>query len=219
MKSVLLIGMGKFGQTIGQILLSMGDDVTAVDRREEIINAIAPRYSDAMIANCTDINALSTLDIPSFDSCIVAIGDDFQSSLEISSLLKELGAKHVVSRATTEIQRKFLLRNGADEVIYPDRDIAEKLAVKLNASRVYDYVELSNDYAVFELAVPAEWAGRTLQEINPRRKYDINILTIKQSDEEVFVPAAQYRFSEGDHMIVFGNIQKTLAFTNRGPRR
>ena len=112
----------------------MGDEVMIVDKNEDIINALAPKYTNALIANCMNADNLSTMDIPSFDVCVVAIGDDFQSSLEITSLLKDLGAKYVVSKATTEIQRKFLLRNGADEVIYPDRDIAEKLAVKLNSA-------------------------------------------------------------------------------------
>ena len=142
MKSILLIGMGKFGQTLGTRLLNMGDEVMIVDKNEDIINALAPKYTNALIANCMNADNLSTMDIPSFDVCVVAIGDDFQSSLEITSLLKDLGAKYVVSKATTEIQRKFLLRNGADEVIYPDRDIAEKLAVKLNSAKVYDYIEL-----------------------------------------------------------------------------
>lgn len=117
MKSVLLIGMGKFGKTLGEKLLGMGDEVMIVDKNEDIINALAPKYTNALIANCMSENNLATMDIPSFDVCVVAIGDDFQSSLEITSLLKELGAKYVVSKATTEIQRKFLLRNGADEVI------------------------------------------------------------------------------------------------------
>ena len=137
MKSILLIGMGKFGQTLGTRLLNMGDEVMIVDKNEDIINALAPKYTNALIANCMNADNLSTMDIPSFDVCVVAIGDDFQSSLEITSLLKDLGAKYVVSKATTEIQRKFLLRNGADEVIYPDRDIAEKLAVKLNSAKVF----------------------------------------------------------------------------------
>ena len=125
MKSILLIGMGKFGQTLGERFLSMGDEVMIVDKNESIINALAPKYTGALIANCMNADSLATMDIPSFDICVVAIGDDFQSSLEITSLLKDLGAKYVVSKATTEIQRKFLLRNGADEVVYPDHDIAE----------------------------------------------------------------------------------------------
>ena len=207
--------MGKFGQTLGTRLLNMGDEVMIVDKNEDIINALAPKYTNALIANCMNADNLSTMDIPSFDVCVVAIGDDFQSSLEITSLLKDLGAKYVVSKATTEIQRKFLLRNGADEVIYPDRDIAEKLAVKLNSAKVYDYIELDAEYSIFELAVPSEWYRKKIVDVNPRRKYDINILTIKKGHKIVSSPNAEYVFEDGDHMVVFGNTEKILAFTNK----
>ena len=215
MKSILLIGMGKFGQTLGTRLLNMGDEVMIVDKNEDIINALAPKYTNALIENCMNEDNLSTMDIPSFDVCVVAIGDDFQSSLEITSLLKDLGAKYVVSKATTEIQRKFLLRNGADEVIYPDREIAEKLAVKLNSAKLYDYIELDAEYSIFELAVPSEWYRKKIVDVNPRRKYDINILTIKKGHKIVSSPNAEYVFEDGDHMVVFGNTEKILAFTNK----
>lgn len=214
MKSILLIGMGKFGQTLGEELLKMGADVMIVDRQEELINRLASKYSSALIANCMNADNLKTMDIPSFDACVVAIGDDFQSSLEITSLLKELGAKYVVSKATTEIQRKFLLRNGADEVIYPDRDIAEKLAVKLNAFRVFDYIELSSEYSIIEFAVPTVWQGKTLSEINPRKNFDVNILTVKNADV-VKVPTAEYAFSEGDHAVAFGKTENLLSLSKR----
>lgn len=206
--------MGKFGQTLGEELLKMGADVMIVDRQEELINRLASKYSSALIANCMNADNLKTMDIPSFDACVVAIGDDFQSSLEITSLLKELGAKYVVSKATTEIQRKFLLRNGADEVIYPDRDIAEKLAVKLNAFRVFDYIELSSEYSIIEFAVPTVWQGKTLSEINPRKNFDVNILTVKNADV-VKVPTAEYAFSEGDHAVAFGKTENLLSLSKR----
>lgn len=215
MKSVLLIGMGKFGQTLGERLLNMGDEVMIVDRNEDVVNLLAPKYTNALIANCMKEENLKTMDIPSFDVCVVAIGDDFQSSLEITSLLKELGAKYVVSKATTEIQRKFLLRNGADEVVYPDRDIAEKLAVKLNSAKVFDYIELDPEHSIFEIAVPSEWYRRKIVDVNPRRKYGMNILTVKKEKKIVTSPDADYVFEEGDNMLVFGNKERILAFTNK----
>lgn len=215
MKSVLLIGLGKFGQTLGEKLLNMGDEVMIVDRNEEVVNALASKYTNALIANCMNEENLRSMDIPSFDACVVAIGDDFQSSLEITSLLKDLGAKYVVSKATTEIQRKFLLRNGADEVIYPDRDVAEKLAVKLNSAKVFDYIELDSEYSIFEVAVPSEWYKRKIVDVNPRRKYGINILTIKKGRKIVTSPDADYVFGVDDHMLIFGNTEKILAFTNK----
>jgi len=215
MKSILLIGMGKFGQTLGAKLLAMGNEVMIVDKDEDLVNSLASKYADARIANCMNEENLKRLDIPSFDACVVAIGDDFQSSLEITSLLKELGAKHVISKASTEIQRKFLLKNGADEVVYPDRDIAEKTAVRLNSSKVFDYIELNDEYSIFEIAVPNRWTGKTVVEINPRARYGINILTIKKENEIVASVHADYVFEQGDHMLVFGNTEKILAFTNK----
>ena len=138
MNKILLIGMGKFGQILGERLLEIGDEVMIVDKDEEKINRFAPKYTDALIANCMEEENLRAMDPSSFDACVVAIADDFQSSLEITSLLKELGAKYVVAKASTEIQRKFLLRNGADEVVYPDYDMAEKLAVTLHSTKVFD---------------------------------------------------------------------------------
>ena len=215
MKSILLIGMGKFGQTLGEELLRMGDEVMIADKSEDKINQLATKYTDALITNCMNEDNLRSLDIPSFDACVVAIGDDFQSSLEITSLLKELGAKHVVSRATTEIQKKFLLRNGADEVVYPDRDIAEKLAIKLNSAKVFDYIELNDEYSIFEISVPTKWVGRKLIDLNPRKKYGLNILTVKKGNTVVDNMDANYIFEAGDHMLVFGKTEKILAFADK----
>lgn len=215
MKSVLLIGMGKFGQTLGEKLLDMGDEVMIVDKNEDVINALAPHYTNALITNCMNVDNLKALDVPSFDVCIVAIADDFQSSLEVTSLLRDCGAKYVISRAKTEIQRKFLLRNGADEVIYPDLDIAEKLAVKLNVENVFDFVELDEKNSIFEIAVPASWVGKSLLEVSPRKKYGINILTIKKDSSVMTVLDAEYVFEKSDKMVVFGETEKIINLTNK----
>ena len=215
MISVLLIGMGKFGRTLGEKLLGMGDEVMIVDKNEDVINALAPRYTNALIANCMTMENLETMDIPSFDVCVVAIGDDFQASLEITSNLKDCGAKKVVSRATTEIQRKFLLRMGADEVIYPDADIAEKLAVRLNTDNVINFVDLDSQYSIFEIALPKKWLKKSLVEINPRGQYGMNILTVKNGGNVIAKLDGSYVFQEGDQLLVFGNTEQLLAFTNK----
>lgn len=214
MKSILLIGMGQFGEILGDRLINMGDEVMIVDKDENIINRLAPKYTSAVIANCMNVETMKTFDIPSFDACVVTIADDFQSSLEITSVLKDLNAKYVVSKANTEIQRKFLFRVGADEVIYPNRDVAEKLAVKLNSEKVYDYIELDATYSIFELAVPKKWIGKTIREANPRAVYDLNILTIKKDNKIMPSPTPDTVFEEGDKMVVFGNTEKIIAFTN-----
>lgn len=218
MKSVLLIGMGMFGQTLGEKLIDMGVEVMIVDRNEDVINSLAPKYTGALIANCMNVDNLQALDIPSYDACVVAIGDDFQSSLEITSILKDLGAKYVVSKASTDIQKKFLFRIGADEVIYPIRDVAEKLAVKLNSKRVFDYFELDAENSMMEIAVPSKWVGKTLIDVNPRGKYGLNILTIKKGKRIMPAPTANTIFEAGDHMLVFGNTQQILTFTNKSDK-
>lgn len=206
--------MGQFGQLLGEKLVNMGDEVMIVDKDEHIINAIAPKYTNAVIANCMNADNLKTMDIPSYDVCVVTIADDFQSSLEITSVLKDLGAKYVVSKANTDIQRKFLFHVGADEVIYPNRDIAEKLAVKLNSQKVYDYIELDNEFSIFEIAVPNKWVGKTIMDVNPRGKFDLNILTIKKGNKIMPAPTASTVFENGDKMVVFGITEKIIAFTN-----
>ncbi len=215
MISVLLIGMGKFGRTLGEKLLGMGDEVMIVDKNEDVINSLAPRYTNALIANCMSLDNLETMDIPSFDACVVTIGDDFQASLEITSNLKDCGAKKVISRAMTEIQRKFLMRVGADEVIYPDADIAEKLAVRLNTDNVINFVDLDSQYSIFEIALPKKWLKKSLVEINPRGQYGMNILTVKNGGNVISSLDGSYVFQEGDQLLVFGNTEQLLAFTNK----
>lgn len=219
MKSILLIGMGKFGCTLGEKLLGMGDDVMIVDKNEDVVNSLAGKYDNALIANCMVLDNLEQLDIPAFDVCIVAIGDDFQSSLEITSNLKDLGAKYVISRATTQIQRKFLMRVGADEVIYPDWDIAEKLAVKLNSENVINYIDLDAEFSIFEIAVPAKWIKKKLVDINPRVKFGMNILTVKKGTEMITNIDGNYVFEEGDQVLVFGNSDSILAFVNKQKKK
>ena len=215
MISVLLIGMGKFGRTLGEQLLKMGDEVMIVDKNEDNINALASRYTNALIMNCMVIDNLKTLDIPSYDVCVVAIGDDFQASLEITSNLKDLGAKRVVSKASTEIQRKFLMRAGADEVVYPDRDVAEKLAVTLNSANVVNFIELDNEHAIFEIETPKKWVRKRLIDVNPRGKYGMNILTVKKESNVISTIDGNYVFEEGDLIVVFGNTEAILRFTNK----
>ncbi len=219
MKSVLLIGMGKFGCTLGEMLLNMGDEVVIVDKNEAIIDSIAPKYEDARIMNCMMIDNLKTLDVPSFDVCIVAIAEDFQASLEITSNLKDLGAKRVIAKASTEIQRKFLIKTGADEVVYPDQDIAEKLAVRLNSANVINYIDLDAEYSIFEIALPPKWLKRKLAEINPRHKFGMNILTVKRGEEVIATLDGDFEFEADDQLVVFGNSEKILAFANKSQKK
>ena len=178
-KTILLIGLGRFGLHIAKKLHELGHEVMAVDVNEERINQAVPYVTDAQIGNSTNEEFLKSLGINNFDLCIVTISDDFQSSLETTSLLKELGAKKVVSRAERDGQAKFLLRNGADEIVYPEKQLASWMAIKYTADHILDYIEIDNEHAIFEVSVPKDWIGKTIGEIDIRKKYGISILGIK----------------------------------------
>jgi len=214
MKSFLIIGMGRFGSKLASDLMERGNDVMIVDRDEEIINELSPRFTNAYIGDCTNADALTGLGVWTFDAVVIAIGDDFQSSLEITALAKELGAKRVIAKACRDIQAKFLLRNGADEVVYPDRDMAAKLSVKLHAQNIFDYVELSQDYAIYEVAVPAAWVGKSLRENDIRRKYGLNILAVRDGDEIDPLPSPDFVFTADDHVFVIGTEATVQSLSN-----
>lgn len=182
MKSILLIGLGRFGRHIAEKLHDMQHAVLAVDHDEDRVNRILPLVTNALIADSTNADFLQSLDIPSFDVCIVAIGDDFQSSLETTSLLKEFGARYVVARASRDIHEKFLLRNGADETVYPERQLALWTAIRCGSNHILDYFPLSDEYAIYEVPVPRAWAGKSIGELDVRRRHHLNILGIKAAD-------------------------------------
>ena len=181
MKSDLLIGLGRFGKHIAMKLNSMNHQVMAVDINEERVNAALPFVTNAQIGDSTNEEFLSSLGIRNFDVCIVTIGDNFQSSLETASMLKELGAKKVIARASRGVQEKFLLRNGADEVVYPEKQLAAWTAIRCTSEHILDYIELDGDHSIFELSVPAEWNGKTVIQLDIRKKYGINILGVREN--------------------------------------
>lgn len=180
MKSILLIGVGRFGRHIIRKLNAMNHQVMAVDHDEDRIQDVLSSVTSAQIGDSTNEEFLSSLGISNFDACIVTIGDDFQNSLETVYLLKELGARKVIARASREIQEKFLLRNGADEVVYPEKQMAAWTAIRCASDHVLDYIELDNDYSIYELAIPNEWCGKTILELDIRKKFNINILGIRE---------------------------------------
>ena len=181
MKNILLIGLGRFGRHIALQLNKLGHEVMAVDSNEERVNKILPIVTNAQIGDSTNTEFLKSLGIGNFDVCIVTIGGNFQNSLETTSLLKELGAKLVVSRAERDVQENFLLRNGADEVIYPEKQVANWAAIRYTADHVRDYIEVDEAHAIFEVEVPEGWIGKTVGELDIRRKYSINIMATKEN--------------------------------------
>ena len=204
MKSVLIIGMGRFGHHLCQKFVELDNEVMIIDNREEALEDMLPFVTSAQIADCTNVEVLKSIGIGNFDVCFVCIGTNFQSSLEIPSLLTENGANYVVSKSTRDIQAKFLLRNGADEVVYPDRDIAQKVAVRCSANHVFDYIELNSEYGIYEIPVMDEWIGKSIVEVNFRSRYKVNILGCKQGEETQLLPMADHVFEENEHLMVIG---------------
>jgi trk system potassium uptake protein TrkA len=208
MKSILLVGLGRFGRHIAEKLNALNHQVMAVDRREGRVDAILPFVTNAQIGDSTNPDFLTSLGIRNFDFCIVAIGDDFQSSLETTSLLKELGAKLVVSRAASDVHAKFLLRNGADDIIYPEKQLANWVAIRYSADHIFDYIELDNDHAIFEVQVPKEWVGRTVGELDVRKKYNINIMGLKESGRMNLSITPDTGITDSQTMLVLGSMKQ-----------
>ncbi len=214
MKSFLIIGLGRFGHYLCRQLAELGNEILAVDAVEERLEPCLPLVTSAQIGDCAKPEVLRELGVRNFDSCFVCIGTNFQSSLEITSLLKELGAKRVVSRASTDVQAKFLLRNGADEVVYPERDMAEKVAKKSSANHVFDFVDLG-DYGIYEVLPPKSWVDKSIRELNVRVNYNVSILGVREKDGSMRMPDAEYRFQGEDHMLVMGSDKDLARFLKK----
>ena len=204
MKSILLIGTNRFGSLLARQFRDLGHQVMAVDKEEERINRILPYVTDAQIGDSTDEAFLRSLGVGNYDVCIVTIGGDFQSSLETTSLLKELGGKFVVSRADRDVQAKFLLRNGADDVISPEKQIAEWAAIRYASDHVLDFIKLDDRNVILEVSVPTEWSGKRIGQIDIRKKYGINILGLKENGKMNMSVMSETVLNMNTTMLVLG---------------
>ena len=204
MKSILIIGMGRFGHHLAQNFLEHEHDVMIVDENEEKLEDMVPYATSTRIGDCTKEEVLKSIGIRNFDVVFVCIGTNFQSSLEITSLVKEMGAKRVISKATRDIQAKFLLRNGADEVIYPEKDIAEKWAERYSLDNIFDYIDMPGAFGIYEMPPLKEWVGKSIRESDIAAKYKVSILGIKKPNEEEMrvMPGADYVIRDTDHLMV-----------------
>lgn len=212
MKNILLIGLGRFGKHIAMQLNEMGHEIMAVDINEERVNRILPFVTNAQIGDSTDASFLESLGIGNFDICFVTIGGSFQNSLETTSLLKELGANLVISRAERDVQEKFLLRNGADRVVYPEKQVAKWASIRYADDHILDYMEVDASHAIFEVAIPDEWIGRSVGELDIRRRYNINILAVKKK-REVSVTISVNTVLEADStLLVLGDYKAIQKF-------
>lgn len=204
MKSILVIGLGHFGKHIITKLNELNCQVMAVDVDEERVNSVLSMVDSAQIGDAANPEFLAGLGVSNFDTCIVTIGDDFQSSLETASQLKEFGAKHVVSRASSDIQEKFLLRNGADEVVYPEKQLAAWTCIRCTSEYVFDYIDLGSDQSIFEVSVPPEWVGKTILQLNVRKQYGLNILGVRENGKLNTLISPDTVFKAGTTVLVLG---------------
>ncbi|MCI6660507.1 MAG: TrkA family potassium uptake protein [Peptoniphilaceae bacterium] len=214
MKSILIIGLGRFGKHLARQFNEMGDEVLAVDIVEERVNDVLPYVTSAQIGDSTNRTFLESIGARNFDVCIVAIGSDFQNSLETTSLLKEMGCPFVVARAARDVQAKFLARNGADEVLYPERELARWAAMRYSSDHILDYMELGQNHAIFEVPVPDEWVGKTVAELNIRRKFNLNILGQKVDEQLELLTGADSKLQENAHLLVLGSTKDFLKCFN-----
>lgn len=205
MKSILLIGLGRFGRHIAMHLDQLGHQVMAVDNSDERAEDVLPIVTNAQIGDSTNEEFLESLGVRNYDVCIVAIGHDFQSSLETTSLLKDMGAKMVVSRATTDVQEKFLLRNGADEVIYPEKQLAKWAAIRYSTDHILDYIELDSDHTMYEIQVPENWVGKSIGMLDIRKKHKINVIGIKEAGKLKLTISPDTVLEAGETMLVLGS--------------
>lgn len=212
MKSILVIGLGKFGRHMAKKLMEEGNDVMGVDHSEEVAERATAILRDIQIGDATDEQFIATLGVNMFDICVVAIGGNFQTALEITVLLKDYGAKFIIARANREVHRKLLLRNGADHVVYAEKEIAERLAVKYGAKNIFDYIELTEDVGIYEIAVPSSWYGKSIIEKSVRSKYHISILATKKNGKIFPLPPADYRFRPDETLMVMASVSDIKVF-------
>ena len=204
MKSILLIGLGRFGRHIALKLNALNHQVMAIDHNEERVNALLPFVTNAQVGDSTNEEFLAALGVGNYDACIVTIGDNFQNSLETTYLLKELGARKIIARASKEMQEKFLLRNGADEVVYPEKQLAAWTAIRCSSEHILEYIELDDEYAIFELEIPSDWSGKSILELDIRKKHGINILGVRTNGKLNMNITPNTVFGHGTSVLVLG---------------
>ncbi len=213
MKSILMIGLGRFGKHMSRKLIEEGNSVLAIEKNEDRADESVDIIPNIQIGDATNERFIASLGVNNFDTCVVAIGDNFQTALEITVLLKDYGAKYVVSRANCDVHRKLLLRNGADYVVYAEHDIAERLAVKFGSKNIFDYIELTPEYSIYEIAVPNSWFGKSIIQISVRNKYSVSILATKLDGKIYPLPGADHVFVQGETIMVMGSQESIKKLT------
>lgn len=205
MKSFLIIGVGRFGRHLATKLVELGNEVMVVDKDEEKVKRVAPVATAAHVGDCQDEKVVEALGVSNFDVCFVCVRDDFQCSLEVTSMLKDAGAKYVIARADREVQIKFLKKIGADMVVHTEMDMAVRMAIRFSAKNAFEYFEFTPNYAVFEITTPRYWVGKTVLQVDVRNKFRVNIIGIKKGEDITPLMDVNHLFSAEEHLIIAGD--------------
>lgn len=219
MKSILIIGLGRFGRHLARRFSRLGHEVLAADRSEAAVAAIESDVTSALICDCADEHALSALGPANFDLCFVCVGSDFAASLLITTMLRDLGARRIIAKASRDLHARLLLKNGADETVYPEKDAAERMAERMSAANVFDYIELTEDHAIYEIPVPDRWIGHTLSEIGVRGRYGVNVLAVKTGEALRPLPGAEYAFTGQEHILALAAKEDARKLLRKSSRR
>ena len=215
MRSMLVIGAGRFGKNLAVKLAELHNEVMLVDVDEEAVQKLEPFVTRVQIGDCMDRDVLEELGVGNFDVCFVCISDNFQSSMEITSLLKEMGAPYVVSKSDHEIHAELLKKIGADDVVYPERDMAQRTAVRYSAKGAFDYIELSPEYAIMEVESPENWIGRNIRELDVRTRHRVNVIGVRNGKHILPLISADHVFQKQEHIIVAGEQKDILKMINK----
>ncbi len=207
--------MGRFGKHLANKMQELGNEVMIVDDDPEIVERLSEKFDNSYIGDCTNATVVKALDVSQFDLCFVCIGEGFESSLMATSLLKKYGATHVIAKSNQSVQAELLLKIGADEVVYPEREMAEKLAVRYNSKNIFDYIKLTSEFSIYEIPIINNWIGRSVTDIGVNRKYKVNIIAIKNGNNLALSHIADHVFSEGDHMVVVGKSEDVFKLSSK----
>ena len=214
-KSILVIGYGRFGRHLATKLQEIGNEVMVVDKDDEVMQNAETELDNIVIGDCRLENTINSLGVSNFDICFVAVGEDFESVITATSLLKNAGATKVVARAGSSMQETLLKKVGADEVIYPERDFAAKLAMRSNLSDLLNYLELTHEYSIYEIKVPSKWVGKSISEVDVMRKHKLNTLMVENEEGISPVSSAAYVFKTDDRLVVLGKEENILRFMQK----
>lgn len=213
MKSILIIGLGRFGRHMARKFMENGHEVMAIDCDEERADDAAGDIRQILIGDATEERFMESLGVRNFDLAVIAIGENFQTVLEVTVLLKDLGCPYIVARATRDVHKKLLLRNGADYVVYAEREVAERLAIKFGADNIFDYVELTPEIGIYEIAIPQKWLGKNMVQLAIRTKYHVSVLATKKEGKIYPLPHPTHAFEEGESLMVMGTAEDIKSIT------